>query len=140
MDYSTIPLFTIMKSKLDYLSERQAVLAQNVANADTPGYQAKDVAAPDFKAMAQAAGGGAKGKLPMTITSSRDIQPISAAGASAVEKRHTTDELNPNGNNVVIEEELSKVATNQAEYQKVLNLYAKAISMFKTAIGNTSGG
>ena len=55
-------------------------------------------------------------------------------------ERKLTDELNPNGNNVAIEEEMSKVAANQGEYAMALNLYSKTIAMFKTAIGNSSGG
>ena len=131
-----------MKAKLSYLSERQSVLAQNVANADTPGYKAKDVVPPDFLKMAKnsmpgVAGGGSVQKLHMTTTSSKHLaQNMASATSLKVIKRATTDELNPDGNNVVIEEEMSKVAANQLDYQKVLNLYSKAITMFKTAIGN----
>ena len=63
-----------------------------------------------------------------------------AAGNFKVENRKNTDELNPDGGNVVIEEEMAKAGQNQAEYQKVLNLYGKAISMFKTAIGSANAG
>ena len=62
-----------------------------------------------------------------------------SGSAYEVTKRAGTDEQNPNGNNVTVEDEMSKVAQNQADYQKVLNLYSKAIGMFKTAIGSTSG-
>jgi flagellar basal-body rod protein FlgB len=34
-----IPLFGMLKSRLGYLTERQKLVAQNVANADTPGYR-----------------------------------------------------------------------------------------------------
>ncbi len=134
MDYSNIPLFAVMKSKLNYMSERQSVLARNIANADTPGYRAQDLAEPDFgKIMSQ--------KLRMAAPHSGHMTGTGGGtGAAKVIERKTTDELNPNGNNVVIEEEMSKVAMNQAEYQKVLNLYSKTISMFKLAIGRPTGG
>jgi flagellar basal-body rod protein FlgB len=137
MDFSTIPLFSVMKAKLGYLSERQSVLAQNVANADTPGYKAMDIPLPDFSKMA----GGASQGLKMTVTNPGHIMHgPGQASAFKPEKRPSTYELSLNGNNVVIEEEMSKVGANQAEYQKVLNLYGKAVTMFKTAIGNANTG
>ena len=135
MDYSNITLFNIMKSKLETLSERQSVLAQNIANADTPGYKAKDVVEPDFKALLRA--GSASQTLRMTTTNPNHIGFGGAtSGSVAVIKTQNASETNPNGNNVVIEDEMAKIAANQADYQKVLNLYSKAVSMFKTAIGN----
>src|ERR1700733_12099117 len=100
MDFSNIGLFNIMKAKMDYISARQGVLAQNIANADTPGYKAMDVAEPDFKKLV------AHG-LQMTTTSPKHM--TGGKGGSSgfkIEKRPGTDELNPDGNNVVIEEEM----------------------------------
>lgn len=138
MDFANISLFSVMKAKLNFLSERQAVLAQNVANADTPGYRAMDVTAPDFEKMLKESGSGA---LQMKSTNPKHVTHGSvSAGMFEVKARAKTDELNPNQNNVSIEEEMAQVGQNQAEYQKVLNLYGKAISMFKTAIGNSNAG
>ena len=150
MDYGNIPLFNLMKSKLNYHSARQSVLAQNIANADTPDYKARDVAAPDFAAMVAARTGHK-----MQVSDAQDSRHASRmrvthAGhlsgdgggnpAMAVTLRKHTFELNPNGNNVSVEEEMAEVAKNQAEYVKVLNLYSKTVSLFKTALGNPSGG
>ena len=134
MDFSTIPLFSVMKTKLGYLSERQAVLAQNVANADTPGYKAMDVAEPDFAKMVGASGGSQS--LRMTVTDPKHMTGGGGgSGQFKMEKRNATDELNPNGNNIVIEEEMSKIGLNQMDYQKVLSMYGKMMTgMFKTAI------
>jgi len=139
MDFSTIPLFSVMKGKLNYMSERQSALAQNVANADTPGYKAMDIPEPDFKKMM--GGSGASQNLQMTVTDPKHMTGGDGqSGMFRVEQRKNTDELNPNGNNVVIEEEMSKVALNQMDYQKVLSMYGKMITMFKTAIGNANTG
>ena len=140
MDFAGIPLFNVMKAKLGYLSERQGVLAQNVANADMPSYKAKDVLAPDFKKMVAASAQNSKGGLQMATTNSKHINASAAYQASGnIMTRASSFELNPSGNNVSIEEEMAKVAENQAEYQKVLNLYRKSVDMFKTAIGKSSG-
>lgn len=139
MDFSSISLFNIMKTKLDYLSQRQGILAQNIANADTPGYKAKDLAAPDFKKLVKASGASTS-TLRLAATDAKHIQQNKTTGSDyKIVKRDKTDEVNLNGNNVTIEDEISKAAQNQAEYQKALNLYGKSISMFKTAIGNPSG-
>ncbi len=45
-----IPLFAMLKSRMGYLSEQQKVIAQNVANGDTPDYQPRDLKAYSFKA------------------------------------------------------------------------------------------
>ncbi len=140
MDFAALPLFNILKAKLNYASERQSVLAQNVANADTPGYKAKDVQMPDFAKMMGGMGGQSAQNLPMARTSAGHIAPMSSTGSMKLINRKMTDELNPNGNNVVIEEEMSKIAKNQGDYTTALNLYSKTISMFKTAIGSASGG
>ena len=57
MDITKLPLFETMRERLSFLTARQSVLAENVANANTPGYEAKDVEAPDFAAMAAGEGG-----------------------------------------------------------------------------------
>ena len=43
MDFGSIPLFRAMAKRMSWLGERERVLAQNVANADTPGYHTKDI-------------------------------------------------------------------------------------------------
>jgi flagellar basal-body rod protein FlgB len=143
MDFTNVPLFSVMKAKLNYLSAEQATLAQNVANADVPAYKARDAVAPDFKKMAFS-GSSARvsgGVLPMQTTNAKHIAVLSApaVGAGGTIIRASTFERNPSGNNVAIEEEMAKIADNQAEYQKVLNLYRKTVDMFKTAIGKTGG-
>jgi len=136
VDFGSIPLFGLMKSKLAYMSQRQSVLAQNIANADTPDYQARDIQTPNFKKMVS----NASGKLQLKATNEKHFLGLGgSSNSSQLIKRDSTYERNPNGNNVVIEEEMAKVAENQAEYQKVLNIYRKSVDMFKTAIGKNNG-
>lgn len=138
MDFMGIPLFGVMRTKLGYLSERQSVLAKNVANADTPGYRAQDIKEPNFKEIARGMQPGQS--LPMHLTNKMHM----TGGAKSLsifeaEKRPTTYELNPNGNNVVIEEEMMRVAENQSEYQKTLSVYRKTVDLFKIALGKQGG-
>ncbi len=49
MEFGKLPLFALMSQRLALLGKRQLVLAQNIANADTPGYRAQEVKEPKFK-------------------------------------------------------------------------------------------
>ena len=49
MDVIDIPLLSMLKERMAWLSQRQDVLSQNVANADTPGYTARDLKPVDFE-------------------------------------------------------------------------------------------
>lgn len=140
MDFSSLSVFSLMKTKMNVISARQEVLAQNIANVDTPGYKAMDIQEPDFKRMlsSQSAGGGQK--LKMTATRSGHISGNSGNASAKIVERPKTDERNPNDNNVSVEEEMAKVGYNQMEYQKMLNLYSKTVSMFKIAIGTQGRG
>ena len=48
MPISDIPILSMLRDRMEWHQERQRVLAENVANADTSNYQAKDLAPPDF--------------------------------------------------------------------------------------------
>ncbi|HWU56506.1 MAG TPA: hypothetical protein VN175_13445, partial [Rhizomicrobium sp.] len=62
---------------------------------------------------------------------------ISSSHAGKFEDHETPDqETSPNGNAVSLEVEMIKVADTQAQYAAAANLYSKAITMMKTAIGH----
>jgi flagellar basal-body rod protein FlgB len=137
VDFTNIPLFNMMQQKMKYHASRQAVLAQNVANVDTPGYHARELQMPDFNA-ALTSHMSAKS---MAKTNPMHMGPDggSKSGFSKIKNRENTYELNPIGNNVVIEEEMMRVAENQSEYQKVLGIYRKSLDMFRIALGKGNG-
>lgn len=143
MDFNNLALFQVMKAKMGYLSQRQAVLAQNIANADTPNYRAQDIEQPDFRKVLGGMSPAQKlqtGQLRMAHTNTGHMSMGNVAMQFNTIERRNTYELNPNGNNVTIEEEMMKVAENQQEYQKVTSVYAKTVELFKTAIGRPGGG
>ena len=136
MGFFEVPLTQMIDEKLRYHSQRMPVLAQNVANADTPGFKAKDVQAPDFKKMVQA-----NQRLPMAQTSPLHLSSSTMLSpAMAVVLQETTYETNPNGNNVSIEEQVQKVSMNASEYQLALNLHESVDKMFNIAIGKPPQG
>ena len=133
MDFGKLTLFRMMSTKMGYLSERQDLLARNIANIDTPGEKAQDLKELDFKRLAALQAN----KLRMRITSN-----LHANGFPKIpddfrsEKQRETYETTPMKNSIVLEEQMAKVAETQMEFQMVTNLYKKTGSLFKTAIGN----
>lgn len=128
MDLSSLGLFQRMEQKMHWLSARQTVLSENVANADTPGYRARDL-----KPFTLGQTGSA---VSLAQTQAGHIQSAtgSAYSASALAASEVT-ETSPDGNQVSLEDQLTKVADTGMEYQMLTNLYRKQISMIKTAIG-----
>ena len=132
MNLPDVPLLSMLRERMTWLNQRQDLLSQNVANADTPGYVSRDLKALDFqKALSQSGSGSS-----MMTTNSRHIA-LSPSHANKFEEHDAPDqESNPNGNAVSLEQEMIKVADTQAQFQAAANLYAKAMTLMKTAIGH----
>jgi len=131
MNLSELPLFGLMGRRMTWLIQRQAVLAQNVSNADTPGYKPKDLTPSSFRQMLQPRRAAAV----MARTSAAHMQPLRRPEAFRADKTKDSYETALTGNAVVIEEELMKVQGTAGAYRLVTNLYGKHISMLKAAIG-----
>ena len=132
MEMRDLPLLSMLRERMSWLNQRQDVLSQNVANADTPRYVARDLKDLDFEQLMGTASSGTK----MMTTNVKHIA-LSSAHSGKFEDHETPDqESDPNGNAVSLEVEMIKVADTQAQYQAAANLYAKAMTMMKTAIGH----
>jgi flagellar basal-body rod protein FlgB len=130
MDLQGVGLFRMISQQLRWLGQRQEVLSRNVANADTPGYQARDLEKPTFgDALQQAA-------LRPAATQAGHLLGKVVDPAAAKEKTITPWEVSPDGNGVVLEQQMTSLAETQADYQMATELYRKQIGMLKTAIGS----
>ncbi|HEY6257067.1 MAG TPA: flagellar basal body rod protein FlgB [Xanthobacteraceae bacterium] len=129
MPISDIPIFAMLRTKLQWHQERQHVLAENVANAETPEFKPSDLAPPSY-------GTGAPGVAPVALVRTSPAHLASAEGASQFDLRPGHDfEVVPTGNGVVLEDEMMKVAANQMDFQAATALYARGLGLIKTAIG-----
>lgn len=129
-----VSLLSALTQKMRWHQQRQDILAQNVANADTPGYKGHDLKALDF--------GTELGSLSMTPVTgaggSSKRMAISALGSAdgpGESVQQANFEVTPEGNGVTIEDEMMKVASNQMDYQTITSLYTKSLQLIKTAIG-----
>jgi len=133
MSISNLPLMKAMAAKMDYLDKRQAILSQNIANADTPKYQPKDLTEVDF------------GSVLKNLTDSKRIslvttQPGHMPDPSKIDrskevKDRLTYEVAPDKNGVVLEEQMVKATKTQMDYNLLTNLMTKQSTMYRTALG-----
>jgi flagellar basal-body rod protein FlgB len=123
-----------MSEKMAYLGQRQAILAQNVANANTPGYKAKDLEPFTFEAAVKHAAAGT-----MAVTDAKHIVPAEMAGVNAKSKKVRGYETLPTKNDVELEQQAMKVSQTAIEYQSMVAVYKKVSNWFRSAVGKGSG-
>jgi flagellar basal-body rod protein FlgB len=134
MDLFQLKLFQRMSERMGWLGARQEVLAQNIANADTPDFVPHDMKALKF------------------VDHLNQVAPIAQARTNAMhmggtgqpdasideQKTKKQYETAPVGNAVVLEEQMVKLADAQSSYQLMTNLYRKHVDLFKMALGRGS--
>ncbi len=129
MSITDLPLFSMLKSRMYWHQERQKVLAENVANADTPGFQGRDLKQLDFNDALKASG-----SVMLASTQPGHLKPGGDSSQFSSERRNGFA-TSPRGNAVVLEEEMMKVAANQMDHQAATALYARGMGLIKTALG-----
>jgi flagellar basal-body rod protein FlgB len=131
--FEDLTLFAMAQKSMDWLSRRQEVLSENVANANTANYQAKDLAPLTFKnLLAKDVAVRATATNPMHI--SPDVEPAKFETL----KERNPEESKANGNSVLIEEQMEKIGDVKGRYELAVNLFTKNLSMLKAAIGKSS--
>jgi flagellar basal-body rod protein FlgB len=133
MDSGEIPLFSMLRSRMGYLSERQRVIAENVANADTPKYAPHDLKPFSFEAQVKAAATAGAGA--MAVTQPGHMQAPSRPGLPGVKAVTARDsETTLDGNSVVLEEEMMKMTDARMNYDAAVSFYQKSVDMLRMAI------
>ncbi len=127
-------LFGIHTQALDLWQRRTEVLANNLANADTPGYLARDV---DFRKALAAAGGGSSGSLPLRTTGPDQIGSAGQAADALAYRVPTQPSMD--GNTVDAQTEQAAFAANGVHYQASLSFITAQIRMLRTAISGGQG-
>jgi flagellar basal-body rod protein FlgB len=141
MDLADIPLFSMLRGRLGYLSQRQKLIAENVANADTPGFAPKDLKPFTFAAQMQAAGTAGV----MKVSQPGHMQPKSAAGSGlrgspAFKGVKAPDsETTLDGNSVVLEEEMMKMSDARMNYDAAIGFYQKSLNLLRLAAKRPGG-
>lgn len=122
--FKPIELFSQANAMARHAAAKQSVVAENVANADTPGFKAKDVAPQEMR-------GGSKA---FRATRPAHLMPASQSTEIAVIR----DELassKPNGNSVSLEMEMLKSIEAERSHGRAIAVYQSALNVLKTSIG-----
>ncbi len=123
-------LLKLTERRMAWLEARQRVLAGNIANADTPGYQPRDVRS--FASVLSGAAGGAR----MAATDPRHLAAPNDPAALARPDRSAPDRA-PNGNAVSLDREALKVAETDSAHALAATLHRRYLGLFRTALGRS---
>lgn len=127
MNLTGMELFSLAERRLAWVDRRQQVLAQNIANANTPGYAPRDLK--PFSALLRNAA------VPLAATSPLHLASMSTRADE--DRRSIATERAPDGNAVSLDAELVKLADTGGAHQLATNLYTKYMGMFRLALGRT---
>ena len=136
MTLDDIPVFAMLKSRLSYLAERQQVIAQNVANSDTPGYTPMDLKPFTLPKAGPGAAPLALAPVATTLTSPMHLSPPVSQGlpAGSVKPVAAPDsETTLSGNSVVLEEEMTKMSQSRTDYDAAVAFYEQSLTLIQTA-------
>ena len=149
-----IAVFQVLKAKLDYSAERQRLIAQNVANADTPNYTPSELAPFSFDRSLQqvmglapagrsmiggspsmtslGAGGGASGSGPVTLPLPGPGHILGAAGPFRSNLK-ADSEARVDGNQVVLEDQMAKMTEARVDHDAAIAFYQQSLTLLRTA-------
>ncbi len=134
MTVQNIALFKALGAKLDYLDHQQKITAQNISNADTPNYKARELTDPDFS---QVLGKIVKeNKVHVDVTKQGHMPSPNEVREGQNRKQGSFYEVAPGKNAVILEEQMLKAQKTSADHSLMMNIMRKNVGMIKTAIGN----
>ena len=112
-------------------SERQRLIASNIANADTPGYVARDM---DFASALREATGQAATAGQMHATAAGHLRPLAGARAEANLRYATPSQTNLDRNTVDMDRERASFADNSVKYEATLRFINGSVRTMLEAI------
>ena len=129
MAITDLPLFSMLRTRMQWHQERQRLLAENVSNSDTQGYRPRDLTPLQFDRQTPA--------LTMIGLERTEARHIASSNASSSQQasRFGGYNVRASGAAVNLEDEMIKVAANQMDYQAATTLYTKSLGLIKIAIG-----
>ena len=131
---SDLPILNILRTRMEWSLSRQKVLAENVANANTPGFQGRDLTPPQFEEPSRLRRPDVA-NVGLARTEPLHLAGFPGTGSQFQSTSNGTFEVRPTGNSVNLEDEMMKVAGNQMDYQVATALYTRSLGLIKTALG-----
>ncbi|NOD35496.1 MULTISPECIES: FlgB family protein [unclassified Ruegeria] len=110
-----------------HAGQRQAVIARNMANADTPGYQPRDIES--FKTAFEIS------QRETTMSATRQGHLHRGSDAKSWAEFDTVPSGDPNGNGVSLEEEMLKSVDVKRQHDRALAIYKSSMNILRTSLG-----
>jgi flagellar basal-body rod protein FlgB len=125
MDLSKSSVLAGLAQRLNFLAARTSVISENIANADTPGFVARDLSPSSFDARVSGA---------LRTSDPRHIQPGARAGGSAAPHLAPDGEASLSGNQVSIETQMMKLSATRMDYGLASSIYRKSVELMRMAV------
>lgn len=130
--YEDLGIFKMTKAQMDWIAQRQEVLAGNIANANTPRYLPKDLKPLNFK---DVLAGSTAQPVTAATTNSKHIVPEMGPDPFKATTQRKTYESTPDGNAVILEEQMAKLGEAGTNYNAAAALFQKYQKMIRTSFG-----
>lgn len=121
--FTELNIFKMAHAMASHAGRRQGVIAQNMANADTPGYAARDI--PSFGDLLANTG----------TTTMRQTREGHFAKISDLSARRSGGLTNPGSNTVSLEAEMLKAAEITQQHDRALAIYRSSLSVLRSSLG-----
>ena len=128
-------LFKALGSKMKYLQQRQTLISQNIANANTPNYKPQDLTKVDFGRTLTKVLDDRFDKVRLASTQPNHFPRDNGLKTPDARDQKQTYEVTPSGNAVILEEQSVKAGQTQADYSLMSQIYRKNSGMMMTALG-----
>ncbi|MCC6915584.1 MAG: flagellar basal body rod protein FlgB [Rhodospirillaceae bacterium] len=137
MDLNNLKLFKMALTRMDWAAQRQKVLAQNISNADTPHYRPHDLKQVNFKDVLR---GQMEPHVSVSRTDSRHLKgTIPEQDPFRENSIRKTFEESPDGNQVIVEEQMQKVSETRSDYNTAVQLMQTHMKMLRIAVKGSGG-
>jgi len=128
--FENITAFRMSAAMAQHAGQAQAVAAQNIANADTPSYIARDL--PEFQAV-YAPGEGAGYQRASRAGHLHGLM----AGVGNAQPMEVKSQASPNDNQVSLETEMLKSVAAKRDHDRALAIYRNALSVLRSTLRST---
>jgi flagellar basal-body rod protein FlgB len=132
--FQNLEIFRMSAAMASHAGHRQAVAAQNMANVDTPGFQARRLAS--FSDLTQGVGGGASGGFAGHATRAGHLYGSGTATINASITREKNGAA-PDGNTVSVDREMLESVGAKREHDRALAIYKSALKILHSTLARS---
>ena len=126
--FEKLEIFQMASAMARHAETRQALTARNIANADTPGYKARDLASFADTYQQQT------GRMAMRSTRAGHISDAGSFNPIAMPINGKGSQ-SPNGNNVSLETEMMKSVEISGHHKRAMAIYKSSLGILRSSLG-----